>query len=126
MEFNAIWNLEEYEIEYDLGGHGELPENAITRYTIESGEIDPPVIPTVDGWAFRGWTPSSIPEGSTGNVKFVASWEEITIHEGETATIRNTMDLDVVLTGEDGTDTTLPGKLNESQMGSESETIVKQ
>ena len=126
VEFNAIWNLEEYEIEYDLGGHGELPANAITRYTIESGEIDPPVLQTVNGWAFKGWTPSSIPEGSTGNVKFVASWEEITIHEGETATIRNTMELDVVLTGEDGTDMTLPGKLNESQMGSESETIVKQ
>ena len=31
--------------------------------------------PTAEGYEFTGWTPKAIPEDSTGDITFTASWE---------------------------------------------------
>lgn len=69
----ATFNAIEYTISYNLNGHGTLPANATNRYTIQSATIVPPTL-AEDGWTFNGWTPTSIPSGSTGNKTFTASW----------------------------------------------------
>ncbi|MBQ2616928.1 MAG: InlB B-repeat-containing protein, partial [Synergistaceae bacterium] len=72
-----------YSIEYDLdGGTAENP----TTYTVET-EAFTLSAPTREHYRFTGWTldgtdddPSetiTIPQGSTGNLKYVANWEEL-------------------------------------------------
>lgn len=72
MEFMAKWNQISYSIIYDMNGHGVVPVDAKTSYVSEDETYAPPQPENPVGYSFIGWEPSSIPSGSTGNVKFVA------------------------------------------------------
>lgn len=70
----ARWKAITYGIAYNVNGHGEQKAYGPTSYTIESEDIVPTSNPVSTGWKFTGWTPSSIPKGSTGDVTFNANW----------------------------------------------------
>lgn len=81
----AKWNLETYEISYELNG-GTNFANAPTEYTIETDTITLGT-PTKDGFTFGGWFDNaecngspitSIEKGSTGKKTFYAKWNEET------------------------------------------------
>ena len=57
-----------------MNGHGEIPWNAPRTYTIESDTYIPDE-PRENGLTFKGWTPSSIPHGSIGDITFTANWD---------------------------------------------------
>ena len=57
-----------------MNGHGAIPWNAPRTYTIESDTYIPDE-PRENGLTFKGWTPSSIPHGSTGDITFTANWD---------------------------------------------------
>ena len=105
----ATFDAIEYAISYNLGGHGTLPANATTRYTIESATVTPPTL-SEEGWTFNGWTPTSIPSGSTGNKTFTASWSQV-VPQTSTHMVRNSVGFDVALQN-DATQAqvTLPGE----------------
>ena len=76
----AQWNVETYNITYDLAG-GTVSGNPAT-YTVESGVITL-VNPAKIGYTFAGWTGTgldgatmdvTIPAGSTGNRSYTATW----------------------------------------------------
>ena len=79
-ELLAVWTLNEYSIDYDLGGGtADLP----TSYTCEDSVIIAS-IPFRMGYRFLGWTGSNgdtpqtdvtIPNGSTGNRSYTANWQ---------------------------------------------------
>ena len=72
--FTAQWSAAiVYNISYDLAGGVNNGSNPST-YTVESATINL-AAPTRTGYNFTGWTPgSSIPNGSTGDKSFVATW----------------------------------------------------
>ena len=75
--YTAQWNVIEYDITYDMNGHGVENPNNLLKYTIETGEYTPLPADEVEGLVFLGWTPTSIPAGSTGAVTFTAARQEI-------------------------------------------------
>ena len=58
-------------ISYNLSG-GSLA-NQKTSYTVEDYGYTPPT-PTKKNYTFNGWSPTSIPSGSTGTVTLTAKW----------------------------------------------------
>ena len=66
----------EYPITYNMNGHGEVSSMAYSTYTVEMGNYAPPDPNEVEGWTFTGWSPSSIPTGTTGAFTFTANWTE--------------------------------------------------
>jgi uncharacterized repeat protein (TIGR02543 family) len=75
--YKNVFGIKEtaYNIYYDLDG-GEWDEavgvGATSYERGESGYVPP--TPVKDGYIFDSWSPESIPEGSTGDITFVASW----------------------------------------------------
>ena len=75
----------EYTITYDLDG-GTVATANPTKYTIETATFTLPT-PTREHYRFTGWTldgsdddPSetiTIPQGTAGNLKYTANWEEL-------------------------------------------------
>lgn len=82
--YTAQWNVIEYAIIYDMNGHGVENPNNLLKYTIETGEYTPLPADDVEGWVFGGWTPASIPAGSTGDVTFTANWGTPPLQDGYT------------------------------------------
>lgn len=75
MTVYAKWKPIVYSIEYDLGGHGKLPVEYPTEYTIESrNNIYPPEPSKEIGYMFNGWTPEVLHPGRIGDVIFRAEW----------------------------------------------------
>ena len=72
--YYARWTPTEHVISYNMNGHGEVPYAAQTSYSIESRDYTPPDPYPIMGYTFAGWTPESIPSGSSGNVTFTAKW----------------------------------------------------
>jgi len=84
MEFYAHWTAKEYQIEYDLNGGSEDPENPNPRtYDIETPtfQLNQPIW---TGHDFSGWTGSngtvpkiqvSIPIGSIEDKSYLANWD---------------------------------------------------
>ena len=72
--FYAHWQLENYNIVYELSGGWNAAGNPET-YTIEDEVVL--LAPTRDGYTFVGWTPDNgrIAAGSTGDRRFVATWK---------------------------------------------------
>ena len=85
--YNANWTATSYTITYELG-YGSLPEGTSNpdTYTAETKAFTL-TNPTREHYRFTGWTldgtndaPSetiTIPQGSTGNLKYIANWEEL-------------------------------------------------
>ena len=67
----ARWNIIEYAISYEMNGHGIKPSS--NSYTVEDEYT--PENPSEIGWTFKGWNPTKINKGTTGNVTFTASWQ---------------------------------------------------
>jgi uncharacterized repeat protein (TIGR02543 family) len=85
VSIEAIFTLNHYSIQYQLGGGTAAGSNP-TGYTVESGAITLSN-PTRVGYAFAGWTgpghssPSTsvtIPAGTVGDLSFAANWTPIT------------------------------------------------
>ena len=70
----AQWSVINYAITYELGGGVNAAGNPAT-YTVEQSVTL--AAPTRSGYVFKGWTPDDgvIAKGSTGDRRFVASWE---------------------------------------------------
>ena len=72
----AEWDLIIYSISYDLDG-GEIEGENPTTYTVVTETINL-ISPSKYGYNFLGWdNGGTIPQGSTGNLAFVALWEAI-------------------------------------------------
>lgn len=80
----AKWTVNEYEIQYDLGG-GEVETANPTVYTVESEDITLNN-PVKSGYDFDGWTGTgldsasktvTIASGSTGDRSYTATWKVI-------------------------------------------------
>ena len=78
-EYTANWMLNVYTLSYDLNGGIVSPDNP-TSYTIESADIKL-TQPTKLGYEFAGWSfdaeislDVTIPNGSTGNGEYIATW----------------------------------------------------
>lgn len=83
VTLHALWDMEEYGIEYDLDG-GELPEGESNTGTYTSADTITLNNPVKKEWEFVGWigtdcdTPATevvIPEGSTGGRMYTACWK---------------------------------------------------
>lgn len=72
--YYAHWQTIPYTISYNMGGHGNAPQDAPAVYTIESETIVPPNPEDEEHHVFNGWSPTSIPHGSTGDKTFLANW----------------------------------------------------
>ena len=76
----------QYNITYSTDGHGEEPTKKIYTY----GEEYTPSSLIEHGYIFNGWNPESITPTTTGDINFVANWEELPkyqvtfINDGET------------------------------------------
>jgi len=71
----AVWQPVVYAITYTLNGGTNAAANPAT-YTIASATITL-AAPARLGYAFTGWTPTNtIPNGSTGNRAFIATWSD--------------------------------------------------
>lgn len=94
IELEAKWNVETYNIDYNLQG-GTMPEEYETTYNIESS-FDL-VRPTKDGVIFSGWFDHNgnridfIMPGMTGDISLTAKWSSnfITISEDESKGLIN-------------------------------------
>ena len=75
--FYARRRIIEYPITYDMNGHGSPNPLNLQTYTVETGKYTPEPPADVDGWRFEGWTPASIPAGSTEEFTFTAIWIEL-------------------------------------------------
>ena len=82
-KYTAHWTAIIYTISYDLDGGTVSPDNPVS-YDIESEDITLNN-PTKDGYTFTGWTGTDIetasidviiPQGSTGNREYTATWSE--------------------------------------------------
>lgn len=74
----AHWELNNYEITYDLDG-GVIDGENPNHYTVHD-EFDL-LTPSKQGFIFTGWTPCDrISLGTIGNIKFTATWESILIY----------------------------------------------
>lgn len=71
----AQWEPTAYPITYELNGGENAPENP-ESYTVESETITF-AAPTREGYSFLGWSPETIPQGSTGAKTITARWEPI-------------------------------------------------
>ena len=58
-------------ISYNLNGGSMIDKK--TAYTVEDYGYTPPA-PTKENYTFDGWSPASIPSGSTGTVTMTAKW----------------------------------------------------
>lgn len=58
-------------ISYNLNGGSMIDKK--TSYTVEDYGYTPPA-PTKENYTFDGWSPASIPSGSTGTVTMTAKW----------------------------------------------------
>ena len=85
--FTAQWTSTVYTITYSLDGGKTETENP-TSYTIESKEITLNN-PAKEGYTFMGWTGTglkqatsevTIPQGSTGNRSYTATWKVIEVN----------------------------------------------
>ena len=78
ITFTAQWERNQTskfgKISYELDG-GTLADGSLTEYGSADYGYAPPK-PTKKGFAFAGWSPASIPADSTGNITFIAQWEE--------------------------------------------------
>lgn len=92
--YAANWKTQDFVITYNMNGHGLVPSSAKRSYTIEDPTYTPPDPDHVIGYTFTGWTPDSIPQGSTGDKRFSAGWT-VNVHtatfdpnggDGETTT----------------------------------------
>lgn len=73
--FTATWKIHDYNITYNAnGGTGG---GGPSTYKITDNAVAPTSNPTRTGYTFKGWTPSNIPAGSTGDRTFTAQWEII-------------------------------------------------
>ena len=84
VTFHAHWSQFTYPIAYDMNGHGVVPSDAKTSYSVDDLPYTPE--PAEDdlndnhgGYLFKRWLPTSIPRNSTGAKIFVAQWEP-TLH----------------------------------------------
>lgn len=82
LVFNALYNINNYEISYDLGG-GAFDSNAPSTFTIEDDSFKIPT-PSKKGYTFLGWTDSKekepiidyeINKGTIGNIELLANYE---------------------------------------------------
>ena len=78
----AVWDMDTYEIQYDLQG-GTLSTSNPATYNIETNTFTLNN-PTLTGYTFTGWTGSNgntpqttvtIPVGSTGDKAYIANWQ---------------------------------------------------
>ena len=83
----ASWSAPiSYSITYELDG-GTLAENTNpSQYTIEDSDIIITGTPTKENYIFAGWSPSSIPQGSTESKTVTAQWSPIFKVSGNTIT----------------------------------------
>jgi uncharacterized repeat protein (TIGR02543 family) len=72
VKLYAQWAYTRYTISYELNGGTNAIGNP-TSY-IKTDLPITPAAPTRSGYTFTGWSPASIPVGSTGNKTFIASW----------------------------------------------------
>ena len=74
VTYYAHWQLAEYNITYDMKGHGTTPTSP-TKYNITQLPITIPNPTAVPGYTFLGWLPyGRIPIGSAGDKLFTANW----------------------------------------------------
>ena len=77
IEVTAQWNIVNYTITYvDLKGATNPPANPST-YTIEDAITFEALTNIPEGYIFKGWNPSQINIGTTGNQEVTAQWERI-------------------------------------------------
>ena len=82
--YTATYSPINYTITYNTNG-GNINEDYVTSYTIESSIITLPTDVTRDGYEFLGWYDTSgnkvetIAAGSTGNVEVSAQWELLAV-----------------------------------------------
>ena len=69
----AQWAPTAYPITYELNGGENAPDNP-ESYTVESETVTF-AAPTREGYTFLGWSPETIPQGSTGAKTVTARWE---------------------------------------------------
>ena len=74
--YYAQWKLLPYAITYDMNGHGYMPDDALTEYTVETETYYPPRPRKTDNYMFVSWVPKCIPQGATGDMTFTAVWAE--------------------------------------------------
>ena len=80
----AKWNIEEFDITYDLAGGSDSGINLINKYTILTEDFKLPT-PSKNGYIFLGWSyeggaPSTsvvITKGSVGSKAYVAKWMSV-------------------------------------------------
>lgn len=77
-EYIAHWDSQSFAITYIMNRHGKRPADALLSYSVD--DVDdrdyfPPAPAAVEGYDFTGWTPASIPQGSTGDKEFSAGWQ---------------------------------------------------
>lgn len=73
----AQWNIVNYTITYvDLKGATNPPANPST-YTVEDAITFEALTNIPEGYIFKGWQPSQITIGTTGNQTVTAQWERI-------------------------------------------------
>jgi hypothetical protein len=102
----ACWKVETYTITYAENG-GTLAGCSPTSYTVESEEIEPDCTEkTRTGYNFAGFSPATIPAGSTGDKTVTAQWIDshaptgsITINNGDPYT--NSVSVFLTLSGSD-------------------------
>ena len=82
LVINALYNINNYEISYDLSG-GAFNEDAPSTYTIEDDSFSIPT-PSKKGYTFLGWTNMEdnnpnidykIKQGTIGNIELIANYE---------------------------------------------------
>ena len=70
--YYARWKENSYRITYELNG-GSAPSGLPSQYYPSQG-VAGFAAPTREGYTFAGWSPSSIPKGSTGDQTVTANW----------------------------------------------------
>ena len=82
MTYNALYDVNNYEISYNLSG-GAFEDNAPLTYTVEDDLFDIPK-PSKKGYTFLGWTDDKtkepiidykINQGTIGNIKLLANYK---------------------------------------------------
>ena len=75
--FFARWEAIEYNISYNMNGHGNEPDNARTKYTILLDEYTPPKLDNLPGYLFVGWEPPTKKiTPPLSDIVFTANWQE--------------------------------------------------
>lgn len=85
VTYYAQWSTNSYTITWNANG-GSVAGCSPTTYSVTDGTITPSnatcSTKTRAGYSFAGWSPASIPAGSTGNKTFTAQWSIITYSIG--------------------------------------------